>query len=544
MIFGVWGDGKRLWSSPKLRRGDAAVPFDLDLTGVRELTLTMSDAMDGNGGDHAAWLNVSIQHGGTKPRPLPFMKTLNLLPERTRQTIDNFAASDSWTVEPLIHWPEERRAEIARLLFCQETGAGLSGWRHNLGGGINHETISVPFRTADTYDAGEGLFDFTRVPGQRWMLEAAREHGVSTFVAYAITPPMRLTRNGRTNGTDGQGSTNLIDGGEDAYARYMVGVVEHYRALGYPFTHISPINEPDYEWNEGSQEGSRASNPDIARVNRALAEEISRRNLPVRVLTPEASSANKAYDANDGMEKKYGAPYGNYADFFAQERPEGSVYAYHSYWTDGLGNMAEVRRRLREAMDHVPGMDVWQTEYCQMAGPRGEGGWGRDLSMTLALNVARLMTLDLTLVDVSAWQWWLGVSDSDYKDGLVYVDDIDKSDGEVFASKTLWAIGQFSRFVRPGYRRIETDGPFEDNTATLASAFISPDAERVVVVLVNPDTRTDLVNPRLEGEWRASAWITSDRPGHDIAPWEAQFGEPIRVPSRSVVTVVFDRVSS
>lgn len=548
--FSIWGDGKRLWKSGLCRHGEPAREFSVPLSGVRRVALLMSDGGDGMGGDHANWLDVRFTVMGNAPRPVSYMKPLSPLLDQPRQTIDNFAASDSWTIEPLYRWPEAKRKRIAELLFDQHKGAGLSGWRFNLGGGINNQTINVPHRTADTFDAGEGKFDFTRVPGQRWMLDAARAYGVPKMIAYAITGTSRMTRNGFTNGTDGDGSTNLKPGQEGAFARYLAGVVEHYQKLGYPFTAISPINEPDFEWNgvpnPGSQEGSRASNADIVVQTRALAEELARRKMNVRVLTPEASSPQAGYNATDSMTKKYGSKYGAYATMFAEEtewrKSVNPIYGYHSYWSDSLNDMVSIRKRLRQELDRSGSLEVWQTEYCQMAGPRGEGGWGRDLSMTLGLNVGRLMVLDFNIVGVSAWQWWLSVSDGDYKDGLIYVDDLDSDEGgEIFPSKSLWVVGQFSRFVRPGFQRIEIQEPFDDITSVLATAFRDPKSGRVVIVMVNTSTKTEKIDLNLPGTWKTAAWITSDRPGHDIAPYAVgKLGEPITLPSRSVVTLTLD----
>jgi len=479
----------------------------------------------------------------TAPSPNPTVATYTIHPERTRQTIENFGASDSWTVEPLYRWPERTRQKVADLLFDRKVGAGLSAWRFNIGGGINHETIDNPLRTAETFQVREGVYDWSRVPGQRWMLEAARRAGVPSFIAYAVTPPRNLTRNGFTNGTDGQGSTNLISGKEAAYAKYLVDIVEHFRDRGYNFTHLSPINEPDHEWNKGSQEGNRASNDDVAAIGSAVAAELERRKMGVSLLTPEASSPQIGYEPNTNMSRKYGTPYGNYADFLANRqdwRNEAKpVYAYHSYWADRFNELIPNRRKLRTALDKVPDLTVWQTEYCQMVGPRGEGGWGRDLGMTLALNTARIIHLDLTIVEASAWQWWLGVSNSDYKDGLVYVDGLDRPDGEVFGSKTLYALGNFARFVRPGYRRIEVDGNGDQPWGTLVSAYIDPSDDEIIAVAINTETSPAEIRLDLPGNWGAVPHITSDRPKDDIRRLpQIDLRKPVVVPSRSIVTYV------
>ena len=328
--------------------------------------------------------------------------------------------------------------------------------------------------------------------------------------------------------------------------------VEHFTKQGYPFTHISPINEPDFEWNgrpqSGSQEGNRASNADILSIGKAVASEFNRRKLGVQLITPEANSPQIGYEENGGMTKKYGSAYGNYADLFAKSdawrKDTNAIYAYHSYWADNLNQLIPNRKKLRQALDKAPGLKVWQTEYCQMAGPRGEGGWGRDLGMAYALNVARVIHFDMTIVEASAWQWWLAVSDGDYKDGLVYVDDLKKSKGTIFASKALWAMGNYSRFIRPGFQRIKVDAPAGTNLnnpwGVLTSAYRDPASGRVVIVMVNTETTSEEITLSLSGNWSVQPYITSDRPGDDLRKLPATKSMKGTVPSRSVVTFVCD----
>ena len=53
-----------------------------------------------------------------------------------------------------------------------------------------------------------------------------------------------------------------------------------------------------------------------------------------------------------------------------------------------------------------------------------------------------------------SWQWWRAVG-GDYKDGLIreYTND-DLKDGRVEDSKLMWALGNYSRFIRPGAVRL------------------------------------------------------------------------------------------
>lgn len=56
--FEVVGDGITLWSSGTVARG-AEVPFDVDVTGVRDLSLRVGDANDGGYNDRADWLSLT-----------------------------------------------------------------------------------------------------------------------------------------------------------------------------------------------------------------------------------------------------------------------------------------------------------------------------------------------------------------------------------------------------------------------------------------------------------------------------------------------------
>src|ERR1043165_7083566 len=63
------------------------------------------------------------------------------------QDIDNFGASDCWTMQKIGAWSEGSKNRVAELLFSTDKGIGLSLWRFNIGGGINHTSINNPWRT-------------------------------------------------------------------------------------------------------------------------------------------------------------------------------------------------------------------------------------------------------------------------------------------------------------------------------------------------------------------------------------------------------------
>lgn len=56
-VFAIYGDDKLLYQSPKMGRFDLPKHADVNVTGVRFLSLVTNDAGDGNFDDHTDWLN-------------------------------------------------------------------------------------------------------------------------------------------------------------------------------------------------------------------------------------------------------------------------------------------------------------------------------------------------------------------------------------------------------------------------------------------------------------------------------------------------------
>lgn len=65
--FKVLADRELLWSSGVMRGGEAAKPVDVDVTGRAKITLSVTDAGDGNSHDHADWLDAVFVHAGAAP---------------------------------------------------------------------------------------------------------------------------------------------------------------------------------------------------------------------------------------------------------------------------------------------------------------------------------------------------------------------------------------------------------------------------------------------------------------------------------------------
>lgn len=471
------------------------------------------------------------------------------------QTIDNFGASDCWSFQRAGTWSVENRNRLADLLFSRTSGIGLSCWRFNIGGGLSPR-ITNPWRTAETFETSAGHYDWNRQAGERWFLGAAKSRGVPQFLAFVNSPPGRMTRNGLTFCEKDSSTTNLKPGLETQYAQYVADTLDRFRkhpdeSQRIAFQYVSPVNEPQWDWAGHSQEGMRASNADIKKIVRALADELTHRQSPTQLAVLESGALPDMWQLNRKATDTWGAPYGNYLEEFAGDPAVSGLLSkrigYHSYGSDQPGKgLVEHRTRLGSEMKRYPGWKLWQTEYCILVGTDGKGGNGRDLTMKTALDVARIIHLDMALAGVSAWQWWTALSPVDYKDGLIYTNWKRPGDDEtIYPSRTLWSLGNYSRFVRPGMRRIELTGDRHDIQGLMGTAYKEEASRQVVAVYINMSAdvrRVRLSFSQTGDSWRPEtiqAFVTSDGAGDELRPLQKTgVAEPVEIPARSVVTLV------
>jgi O-glycosyl hydrolase len=118
------------------------------------------------------------------------------------------------------------------------------------------------------------------------------------------------------------------------------------------------------------------------------------------------------------------------------------------------------------------GKAIWMTEFSTAA-------WAQDTSMTDGLLVARLVHMDLAVAQMSAFiYWWAWGSGNGF---LVQVNG-----SQVTVPKRLYALGQYSRFVRPNWVRVDTAA--NPATGVYLSAFKNPAGDQIAVVAINTGT--------------------------------------------------------
>jgi hypothetical protein len=489
--------------------------------------------------------------------------TLSLNLDDRAQQIEAFGASDAWSTQFIgSRWPVEKKEQAATFLFSRETdadgdplGIGLSGWRFNIGAGSTEQgpssQISDEWRRAECFLNADGSYNWEKHEGQRWFLGQAAAHGVEDLTAFVNSPPVHYTKNGYA-WSDGGSSANLKSAHFVDYARFLATVIDEVQQReGITFDCVSPVNEPQWDWDNKGQEGSPFRNDEIAGVTRLLSSELISKGLSTEIEITDAGQIKYIYTAADRPER------GNQAyaffdpasgDYVGDLSNVSFKIAGHSYYsTYPVSHMIDERKKLVQGLEAVhPELDFWQTEYCILEGNNEINGNGRDLGIDPAIYMARLIHYDLTVANSSTWYWWLAISPYDYKDGLVYT-DYDTSDGKVYDSKLLWALGNYSRFINPGMYRygiIRSDNKLNEmaGDGLMVSGYSGNDGNEAVYVMVNyadhaypVKVKTTASNEPVDMLVYTTSAISGENLKRSVPGDVAGI---LSIPARSVVTVI------
>lgn len=465
------------------------------------------------------------------------------------QTIDNFGASDAWSCQFVGKWPDDKKNAIADWLFSMDTlqdgspkGIGLSAWRFNFGAGSAQQGeasgIKDEWRRAESFlDAGNN-YNWNQQQGQVWFLEAAKQRGVKDFIGFYNSPPVAYTRNGKAFASNKV--CNIDSSRYRDFANYISTSIKGIKQkAGVDFNYLSPVNEPQWDWSDGGQEGSPYYNSDISGLVKSINQSFLQNQLSTKIILPESGEFYYLYENKDKAGK------GNQVDaFFNEASPDyvgnlsnvEKLVAAHSYFTSSpFGEAVKMRQKISNTVAAVSGLKFWQSEYCILGDNDGDiKGEGKDLGIAPALYVAKLMYNDLVNANATAWQWWLAVSPYDYKDGLVYI-DMNKTDGKYYSSKLMWAMGNYSRFVRPGMKRVDIT---QSESGIYFSAYADDNKKQLVIVAVNETKADKNIRCNIAGnttDQNAALFFTTAT--KDLAKATASSNN-IKLPAESIATII------
>ncbi|NLY90575.1 MAG: carbohydrate-binding protein [Firmicutes bacterium] len=386
-----------------------------------------------------------------------------------RQVIDGFGGSGAFhQAANLRAFPERDRELILDLLFSQEKGIGLSIVRNIIGdGGDWGEEIDG---ATPSIEPEEGVWNWSGDEDQIWLMQEARRRGCDRFMSTAWSPPAWMKTN-----------NSVINGGElrpdkyQAFAEYLVKYVQGYKEHhGLEIYAISPANEPDLTTGYSSCRWTGEQLREF--IKDYLTPTLQREGVSVKVIIPETMNFGEDYAL---------------ATLNDAEASQGvDIIGTHAY--DFKVKPFPVAKSQNKA--------IWQTEVSNIG--------FNDGSIDDGLKYAKLLHDHLTVTEVNAWLfWWLAA----YKPGEALI-HIDPALQTFTTFKRLYTIGNYSRFVRPGYVRIDANP--HPVAGVMVTAFKDPTGGKFALVAINSNEQEQEIKFVLEKFPEPEAVIpyrTSDR---------------------------------
>ncbi|KAJ2902521.1 Glucuronoxylanase XynC [Zalerion maritima] len=399
------------------------------------------------------------------------------------------------------------RKDALDYLFSQTTGAGLSIIRNRIGSGGSGDSI-LPSSPGCTTCAPNYVWDNDDA-GQVWFTKNAMEYGVEQVYVDAWSAPGFMKTNGdQSNGgyLCGVSGASCSSGDwRQAYADFLVQYVKYYIDNGMPVTHLGFLNEPDYVTSYSSMESSGNQAADfIPTLYDTLAAEGLEDQVKIACCDAIGWPGQKTMTSqlvSRGMEQYLG------------------LITSHMYTGDPDSPMST-------------SLKTWQTEGCDL-----DNSWSTDWysngGLGDGLTWADKIAKGVIDAGLSGYIYWQGAEVNQFQANSYLV----ASDGSsVYPSGRLWAFAQWSRYVRPGARRVSVSGSL---SSTRIGAFKNTDGS-VAVVFTNTGSSSQSTKLVFENftPTDAIAYLTDN--SHSVSETSVSLSSgavTVSIPTRSVVTV-------
>jgi O-glycosyl hydrolase len=385
----------------------------------------------------------------------------------TFQAITGFGASEGFgEAATVMNASSAVQTQALNLLYGTSGGAGLTILRNEIsadsGDTIEPTAPSSPSATPSYVS----LASIDQDMGQLWFAQQIKARfGVTNVFADAWSAPAFMKTNGATDNGGAvcgmSGATCSSGNWEQAYANYLKQYVADYTAAGDPLTYVGPENEANLSTSYDSMQVTPAQTAQF-----------------LDVLGPTMAGTGTGVEccATEGWD--YAQQYAAAIEADPTASADTAVFTSHGYTeapTTPLSGWSK---------------PAWETEWSTFE--TWDPAWD-DGSDASGLTWAQHIFAGLDSADLSAFLYWWGSttpSENGDNEGLIQING-----STVSPSGRLWALGNFSDFVRPGAVRIGAST--SDGNLTL-DAFKNTNGTISVVVL-NTGSSPDTVSYSLSG---------------------------------------------
>ncbi len=378
-------------------------------------------------------------------------------------------------------------AQQAADLFFGEDGLKMNIMRYNIGGGddpshthITRTDSMVPGWLKE--ENGEYVYDYTADYNQLNVLDrCVKAAGDNAIVeVFSNSPPYFMTVSGCSSGGVDSNKNNLKDDSYEEFAEYLAHVTDYIQnKLGIEVTSVSPMNEPNTNfWGAYSykQEGCHFDAGEAqSKIIELTAEALKKYDLDNVIIAASDETSTEL------QIQEYNA----YSD--AAKKVIGRINT-HTYNPTRAGELGALARE--------ENFKLWMSEV------DGNGTSGENAGeMSAAIWFGQKIISDMNSLTPAAWVMWqaidkhicaegyLGRQDSgmiDINTGYWGLAVADHDNDDIILTQKYYAMGQFSRFIRPGYTVISTG---EDSIAAYDS-----DSGMLVIVAINPTAADKTAN--------------------------------------------------
>ncbi len=350
-------------------------------------------------------------------------------------------------------------AQQAAETFFSTDGLGLNIARFNIGGGddpshthITRTDSNMPGYTK--YNNGTVTYDWSADANQRNVLKRCIEAAGDDMIVemFSNSPPYYMTNSGCSSGAKDSNNNNLRDDKYTDFAEYLAEVTAHYENdWGIHVQSITPMNEPytNY-WGAYSnkQEGCHFDQgSSMDKIYQELSKSLKKRGIndiiisacDESVIDTAISSWNKLSDTTKAIIGRIDT---------------------HTY---GGSQRAELKNTAINA-----DRNLWMSEVDGGSTAGTNAG-----EMGAALWLADRITLDCNELNSSAWILWqvidnhissVGMNGNKDK-GMINTQGgywglavADHDNNRIILTKKYYAMGQFSRYIRPGMTMLKCSG--------------------------------------------------------------------------------------
>lgn len=373
--------------------------------------------------------------------------------DHVRQQIDGFGFSEAFQQAGVMRvLMEKDQQNLLNLMFSPGGGMGYSILRNQIG---DASTVRPNTGDVQSLEPKKGEFVWTGDENQIWLMNEAKKRGCSRFMSTCWSPPAWMKTNGDTYG--GALKPDNYQDFADYLAEY---VLEYKKRFGIDVYAVSPANEPGFIPKEhyGSCEWTGSSLTKFLREN--LIPTFRAKKVPAEIVVDE--------------HYKWSDEFINTILSDSTVNQAIHIVAAHAYapTTGPYVSISARTGQFQKAM--AAGKRVWETEV--------SAGDAQITNMNDGVYWARVVHQHMIEDNVSAWLYWWGAAVSNGRSSLITIDTGTK---KYALTKRFFTIGHFSRFIRPGYHRVDASPQPAPNT--YFSAYLSPDTKRLVCVAINDD---------------------------------------------------------